>query len=143
MNPSEHTFAGPPSAAGETICTLFDGDFHFGLAAFVNSLVRAGYRGTIWVGYRGPLPPWVDQLKRLDAAGEEYMVTEQVRVVFLLLKTDIHLTNYKPRFMLDLLANQARDCKYLWLFDPLTLHITDNQELKAAIISAPVANTST
>jgi hypothetical protein len=29
------------------------------------------------------------------------------------------------------------------LFDPLTLHFTDNQELKAAMISAPVANTST
>jgi hypothetical protein len=118
MNMAELTLSGPPSACGETICTLYDGDFHFGLAAFLNSLVRAGYKGTVWVGYRGTLPPWVGQLKRLEAAGDEFLVTEQVRVVFLLLKTEIHLANYKPRFMLDLLANQARGCKYIWIFDP-------------------------
>ena len=115
---AEAMLSGPPSLYGETICTLYDGDFHFGLAAFLNSLAGAGYKGTVWAGYRGELPPWVDQLKRLDAAGDEYMVTEQVRVVFLLLKTEVHLANYKPRFMLDLLANQARGCKYIWIFDP-------------------------
>jgi hypothetical protein len=107
-----------PPASAESICTLFEGDYHFGLAAFINSLVRAGYSGTVWVGYRGTLPPWIHQLKPLDSQGREYMVADQVRLVFLLLETTIHFTSYKPQFMLDLLQDQARDCSYLWYFDP-------------------------
>ena len=107
-----------PPACAESICTLFEGDYHFGLAAFINSLVRAGYSGTVWIGYRGALPPWIHQLKRLDPQGREYMVADQVRLVFLLLKTTIHFTSYKPQFMLDLLQDQARECSHLWYFDP-------------------------
>jgi hypothetical protein len=114
MNMAEAIF---PSCSGETICTLFDGDFHFGLAALLNSLAQSGYKGTVWAGYRGAMPPWVDQLKRLDGPGDAYMVTEEIRVVFVLLETGIHLALYKPQFMLDLLAKQARGCEYIWFFD--------------------------
>lgn len=100
------------------ICTLFEGDYHLGLAAFVNSLVHAGYKGTVWAGYRGALPPWLNQLRRTDASGHEYIVADQVKVVFLPLTTEIHLTNCKPQFMLDLLAGPAHDCTYIWYFDP-------------------------
>jgi len=99
------------------ICTLFEGDFHLGLAAFVNSLVRAGYSGAVWAGYRGSLPPWIDQLERAGGQ-QEFRVGGQVQLVFLPVNTEIHLTNYKPRFMLDLLAGPARGCEYLWYFDP-------------------------
>jgi hypothetical protein len=102
----------------EAICTLFEGDYHYGLAAFVNSLVRAGYTGAVWAGYRGALPPWLDQLERLSAERHEYRVGSQLRLVFVELKTDLHLTNYKPQFMQDLLAGGASDCKYIWYFDP-------------------------
>ncbi len=105
-------------AGGTAICTLFEGDYHLGLAALVNSLVRAGYAGTVWAGYRGALPPWLKQLRRLDAPGEEYAVAEQVRLAFLPLHTEIHFTHYKPRFMLDLFAGPAGDCEYLWYLDP-------------------------
>jgi hypothetical protein len=114
----EFSGTGPQAAQKVAICTLFEGDYHLGLAAFVNSLVRAGFTGTVWAGYRGALPPWLDQLKRLDVQRGEFMVTDQVRLVFLPLKTEIHLTNYKPQFMLDLLADQASECEYLWYFDP-------------------------
>jgi len=101
------------------ICTLFEGDYHLGLAAFTNSLVQAGYKGAVWAGYRGPLPPWIDQLKRIEGANAgAFRVTDDVRLVFLKLTTDIHLTNYKPEFMLNLLKDEARECKYLWYFDP-------------------------
>jgi hypothetical protein len=100
------------------ICTLFEGDYHLGLAAFVNSLVHAGYKGTVWAGYRGPLPPWLGQLKQTGLNGDQYIVADQVKLVFLPLKTELHLTNYKPQFMLDLLADQARGCEYIWYFDP-------------------------
>ncbi len=101
------------------ICTLFEGDYHLGLAAFINSLVRAGYKGTVWAGYRGALPPWVRQLMRIDGANaDEFRVTDDIRIAFLKLTTGIHLTNYKPEFMLNLLKNEASECKYLWYFDP-------------------------
>lgn len=104
---------------GAAICTLFEGDFHLGLAAFVNSLVRAGYKGTVWAGYRGALPPWISQLERVaNQDAEEFRVTDDVRLTFLKLSTSIHFTNYKPEFMLNLLANEASDCDYLWYFDP-------------------------
>ena len=107
------------SASDTAICTLFEGDYHLGLAAFLNSLVRAGYAGTVWAGYRGALPPWINQLERLENNhADEFRVTDQVRLAFVKLSTSIHFTNYKPRFMLNLLANEARDCKYLWYFDP-------------------------
>jgi hypothetical protein len=100
------------------ICTLFEGDYHYGLAALVNSLVKAGYAGTVWAGYRGALPPWLNQLPRCGERSDEYAVTDRVRLGFVRLDTETHFTNYKPQFMLDLLAAQARDCQYLWYFDP-------------------------
>jgi hypothetical protein len=104
--------------AKTAICTLFEGDYHFGLAAFVNSLAHAGFAGTVWVGYRGELPPWLGQLKRVDTPGAEYLMAEPIRLVFVPLETALHLTNYKPQFMLDLFSGLARDCDYIWYFDP-------------------------
>jgi hypothetical protein len=101
----------------QDICTLFEGDYHYGVAALVNSLVRAGYKGTVWAGYRGKLPPWAGQLKQLDQAGE-YMVADQLRLAFVPLNINYHFANYKPEFMLELLAHQASEADYLWYFDP-------------------------
>ncbi len=99
------------------VCTLFEGDYHLGLAAFVNSLVHAGYAGTVWAGYRGDLPPWIDQLKRQQNP-DGYLVTDQVRIIFLPIQTSLHFANYKAQFMIDLLGSYACGCKYLWYFDP-------------------------
>ncbi|MDR3792620.1 MAG: hypothetical protein P4L03_04480 [Terracidiphilus sp.] len=111
------TDANPPSV-NAAICTLFEGRHHYGLAAFLNSLVRCGFRGTVWAGYRGALPPWIGQLQSLPDGEDHYRASEAVDVVFLPLTTEIHLTNYKPEFMLDLLAGPASRCEYLWYFDP-------------------------
>lgn len=114
---SDPTGAGfsPPNTA---ICTLFEGDYHFGVAALINSLVRGGYKGTFWAGYRGTLPPWLDQLQCIDAERNLYLVANQVRLGFLSVETKLHFTNYKPQFMLNLLADQAASSDYLWYFDP-------------------------
>jgi hypothetical protein len=107
----------PPGDSG--VCTLFEGDYHLGLAAFLNSLVRAGYKGTVWAGYRGCLPPWIKQLERIQGDNaDEYRVSLDLRVVFLRVATSTHLTNYKPDFMLRLFNNEAKSCSYLWYFDP-------------------------
>jgi hypothetical protein len=98
------------------VCTLFEGDYHFGLAALINSLVRYGYRGEIVAGYRGALPPWTDQLKRCGENGR-YEVAASVYIEFLHLDTPVHFTNLKPQFLRQLIAERS-GCKYVWYFDP-------------------------
>lgn len=44
-------------APEEIIVCLYDGKYHFGLAALVNSLVRSNFKGLINTAYRDGLPP--------------------------------------------------------------------------------------
>jgi hypothetical protein len=99
-----------------TICTLFEGDYHFGLAALVNSLCANGYRGEIWAGYRGKLPEWV-QSHQKGGDIEQLVVNESVKVNFVRLNTIMHFTHYKMIWMLKVFELAIdRDC--LIYFDP-------------------------
>jgi hypothetical protein len=104
------------------ICTLFEGHYHFGLAALVNSLYKQGYRGEIYAGYRGELPFWAKAAK--DNAtlnwknGKTIYLMDDLQLHFLPLDTDYHLTNYKPDFMLRLWAGPAFDAINMYYFDP-------------------------
>lgn len=87
------------------VCTLFEGDYHPGTAVLINSLCRAGYNGTVYAGFRGPLPPWAKpEVKEIGRGQWEMAVTRDVRVVFLALETPAHFTNYKPDFLLQIEA---------------------------------------
>jgi hypothetical protein len=44
-----------------SLCTLFERNYHFGVAALSNSLIASGYSGDLWVGYRGALPGWITE----------------------------------------------------------------------------------
>ena len=99
------------------ICTLFEGDYHFGLGALCNSLYKNGYRGVVHAGYRGSVPPWATGA----ALHEGYLELAIAPNFFLRLSpvtTDAHLTNYKPDFMLSLWRDHCADADALFYFDP-------------------------
>jgi hypothetical protein len=104
------------------ICTLFEGQYHYGLAALTNSLYRKGFRGSIYAGYRGTLPPWCSNSKEntlFDWPGSTtFGVAEGIQIHFLPLDTDYHLTNYKPDFMLRLLSGPASGAEAIYYLDP-------------------------
>ena len=99
------------------ICTLFEGDYHYGLGALVNSALRCGYRGNVLAGCRGPLPPWAQHARECGAY-RELQVDDALTIRFIPLETGVHLTNYKPRFMLDLLNTLAPEVDRLFYLDP-------------------------
>lgn len=99
------------------ICTLFEGEYHLGLGVLVNSLYAKGFRGIVWVGYRGALPPWVVGSKeRGDFT--EFSPADGLTLRFIKLTTNIHLTNFKPDFMLSLWDKYCPQAKSLFYFDP-------------------------
>jgi hypothetical protein len=95
----------------EVVTTLFEGEYHRGAAALINSLSVHGYRGEVWCGIRGERPPWfrsVDDTMQLQSG-------LSVRIVPI--RTEMHLANYKP-YLLDLVAKAVPSAKVLIYFDP-------------------------
>lgn len=99
------------------ICTLFEGHYHYGLGALINSLYVSGFAGVLWVGYRGELPSWVKRIPTADEP-DAYLVANQFKLVFIKLNTHTHFTLYKPDFMLQLINKHCPDARFLFYFDP-------------------------
>lgn len=104
------------------VCTLFEGDYHYGVASLFNSLYHKGFRGDFFAGYKGELPFWANGAKPNPLlnwkAATTLEVTQHLHLHFLPLETDYHLTNFKPDFLLKLLAGPARNCDSIFYFDP-------------------------
>jgi hypothetical protein len=100
-----------------TICTLYEGHYHHGVGALINSLYRHGFRGDIWVGYRAPLPPWAHPVEQSDSA-VIYRVVEGLVLRFVPLNTGTFLSNYKPHFAFRVLDQPAPDTDAVFYFDP-------------------------
>lgn len=101
------------------VCTLFEGSYHIGVAALINSLCAFNYKGNIWIGYRGDLPPWIKQFNSQKL--EHYLevtISADVKANFIYLDTDIHFTNYKPYFLIKVKDLCAENIKGLLYFDP-------------------------
>lgn len=91
------------------IVTLFEGDYHLGAGALLNSLSAAGFAGTIVCGHRGPVPPWADAAAARLAG---------MHIEFVALTTNSHLTNYKPEFMQHVWTTLHPAADQLFYFDP-------------------------
>lgn len=104
------------------ICTLFEKDYHHGLAALTNSLYNNGFRGDIYAGYRGALPDWTslaqDNEFMLWPGSKTLEVNKGLKIHFLPVNTQYHLTNYKPEFMIHLWSGPAKDADVMVYFDP-------------------------
>lgn len=104
------------------ICTLYEGHYHHGLAALSNSLYNNGFRGSVYVGYRGQLPLWAKAAtinpKLHWENAKTLSVEEGLDLHFLPLITKLHLTNYKPDFMMQLWEGAAQNTNNMFYFDP-------------------------
>jgi hypothetical protein len=98
-------------------CTLFEGDYHYGVGALINSLVRAGFRGDVFVGYCGNLPAWA-QSTALENGCQSFRVGEAATVKFLEVVAPGHMGNYKPGFITELLERWCPEADSLFYFDP-------------------------
>jgi hypothetical protein len=99
------------------VCTLFEGNYHFGLGALANSLYAGGFRGTIYAGYRGELPPWAAGAKNADGS-TDFRAADGLVVKFVPLATKAHLTNFKPDFVLTLWKEICPEAEAFFYFDP-------------------------
>jgi hypothetical protein len=75
------------------IAVLTDGGQDPGLSVLINSLVRNGFDGTIWVGWRDA---GVELVRNLPSA-----VTSQVKVERVEIDTRRSLSSYKPEFLTE------------------------------------------
>lgn len=99
-----------------TICTVFEGHYHKGVAALVNSLHRQGYEGIIWIGYKGALPPWAVIESKNDLA-EVMMVCDNLKINFIKFPKEAFLPYCKPDFMLDILEKYQPEAEKIFYID--------------------------
>jgi hypothetical protein len=103
------------------VCTLFEGEYHYGVAALTNSLYRRGFRGSIYAGYRGKLSSWClnsTENTLFDWPNSTSLeVIEGIIIHFLPLDTGYHMANYKPDFMLSLLNGPASGTQEIYYID--------------------------
>ncbi|VWX62846.1 conserved hypothetical protein [Burkholderiales bacterium 8X] len=101
-----------------TLCTLFEGHYHHGVAALVNSLSAAGYQGIVWVGHRGPLPSWITGHPGFDAGRSSLRVTPSLTLRAIALDPPVSLNYHKPSFMREVLEVHAPDADAIAYLDP-------------------------
>ena len=94
---------------------LAEGSYFHGVAAMANSLVRNGFTGHIVVGYRGALPRWEGPIT--PHAGVEQAITPDVTIRFVVVESEWHLSNLKPKFMRQVATELYPDLASLWYFD--------------------------
>ena len=106
------------------ICTLFEGHFHYGVAALVNSHYQHGFKGDFFIGYRGELPFWATAATNNNSLNwpgtKTLIIAEELKLHFLPINTNAHFTNYKTHFILELWEKCINDSLVTGIlyFDP-------------------------
>lgn len=98
----------------EIVTTLFEGHYEKGVGALVNSLVQSSFKGIVYIGYRGNLPQWINQLEK---SGKNFKASNDVLLVFELLEVDMHFGYYKPSFMKKVIQENP-NVTNIYYFDP-------------------------
>lgn len=105
-----------------SVCTLFEGDFHKGVAVLINSLYRKGFKGSFYAGYRGAIPAWTSDARLnpiLNWPGARTtQLADDLTLHLLPVGSTYHLAHCKPSFMLKLYEGPAKDVDSLAYFDP-------------------------
>lgn len=103
-----------PSGHEQVICSLFEGDFHLGLAALINSIVRGGFKGLFWIGCRGEIPAWTLPLQRRD---DGLFEVGEALLGFETIENSRHFGQFKPEFLKSVIDRGIAG-HYVWYFDP-------------------------
>ena len=83
----------------DVVCTLYEGKYELGVIALLNSLLKAEFEGRLYIGYRGKIGNRLQEIAHsLDQSDAK------VDIIFKLVETEWHLTNFKPIFMLHALG---------------------------------------
>jgi len=99
-----------------TVCTLFERDYHYGVAALTNSLISSGFKGVVWAGYRGALPLWANP-RHVTPRYEEYVVSKECSIRFIQVNPPHHMAHYKP-LLIDGILKDNPDYDAIAYFDP-------------------------
>jgi len=99
------------------VCTLCEGEHWRGTAVLINSLYSHGYRGPVYVGHKGGVPPWFEGAMRGMAA--EVARDGGIAITTVPLSTQRHLAYFKADFLLLLIEQAAlRPTDDIAYFDP-------------------------
>ncbi len=101
-----------------SLCTLYEGHYHYGVAALANSLLSAGFAGDLFVGFRGPLPEWAVQHPGWNGATGALELSDRFRLRFMPQSTSIFFTYYKAHFMREVMQVHSPDADTVAYIDP-------------------------
>jgi hypothetical protein len=86
------------------------------VAALANSLDRAGFKGSIVVGYRGIRPAWLEGLEK-DSTLDAYLVTSEVHLQLIEIPGAWHLANHKGHLIKQIFDEILPSADLVYFFD--------------------------
>ena len=96
------------------IISSYEGHYHYGVAALINSAVSVGFDGLFIIAYRGSLPRWVQSLK---SVGSEQYAVGNSRLYFYREEPPRHFGYHKP-FAAQNIFDRFPEVEMLFYADP-------------------------